>query len=164
MSWQWDSNLKLTPLERFEHVVWCGSARGLLEDTLPAQLAAKGIKAEDWSRFAKSCAAIMAKRWTVWSDIMAVLFLLPLPCLIGSERNLHKRLGQWLRAINEELLEPVGCYAKIQMVSETIQTGPNGQTYTEERAWLAVALTPEESEKLRGEVCIDLAGWWKNVF
>ena len=64
---------------------------------------------------------------------------------------MHKKLGQWLRAINEEVLEPVGCFAKLQMVSETISTGPNS-SYTEERAWMAVALTPEESEKLRGEV------------
>lgn len=129
----------------------CGSASGLLQTTLPPQLAAKGVKEADWNRFCRACSDIMSKRWTVTSDLFAVLFLIGIPCLIGSETSLKKKLAAWQRALNEEVLEPVGCYAKLQMVSDTIQTSQNS-SYTEERSWLAVALTPEESEKLRREV------------
>ncbi|KAI9005163.1 hypothetical protein DFJ74DRAFT_693033 [Hyaloraphidium curvatum] len=134
----------------FGHIAWCGDAPGLFDTTLPPQLAAKGVRPEQWKGFMDSLAEIMAGRWTVTASLFAVLFVVGIPCVIGTEERFQKKLGMWIRTLNEELLEPVGCYAMLQKSSKTIQTGPNS-SYTEERAWMAIALTPEESERLRAE-------------
>ncbi|KAI9003920.1 hypothetical protein DFJ74DRAFT_713435 [Hyaloraphidium curvatum] len=114
----------------FESDVWCGESKGLYDKSLPAELASKRI--------------------TITTGLICGILLLPLPWVCASEGSYHKKLGMWLQTLNEEVLEPKGCYAKLQTNNETIQTGPN-QTYSESVSWMAIALTPQESEALRQE-------------
>lgn len=134
---------------RFYPAAACSGGSGLTPadaETVPSQLAARGVSADEWRAFTSRLAAEVQPHSTggLWQCMMWTL-LLPSPILCWRMRSYNRALGAWVAELNARVLNPRGCHAKFGACQA------NGNKYHEEQSWLAIALHPEEGEVLRGE-------------
>jgi hypothetical protein len=128
---------------------WCGSPVVLDSDLLnqvPPVLEAKGIKREVWVEWMRKFKEIVERNHVSCGAGLA--FILTVICLPWMYYRCIKEqldMTRFLKEINQELFEPLGMYFKTQ--SSSIQI----DDYHEDVFWIAIALTPEESMKLKEE-------------
>lgn len=114
----------------------------------PAALLERGIRASEWQDMMTKLAEVQAKQNSLLC-IIVMLVVGCLPCLCLSQRNYQRDLRAWLQQLNDQLLAPRGLFAKFQ--TTTVQYNCEHHIFSRDYSWLAVALTAEETERLRAE-------------
>lgn len=81
-------------------------------------------------------------------QILGYLFsclIFPIPCIVWCNNKYQNATKQWLKEFNE-VLEPLGMYARTQRVNWDIDEGDDGS-----HVWLSLALDADEVAKLKRE-------------
>jgi len=116
-----------------------------LDSALPPPLAARGMTQQEWDGIVAGSQAAQKSTVGLCGGVLMLLtvILIPIYCLVVS--NYHTHFDLWLQQLNSVHLQPRGMLARLQRAT----TG-HGK-YKHHRQWLAIALTPDESEQLAAE-------------
>ncbi|KAJ3296557.1 hypothetical protein HDU79_006394 [Rhizoclosmatium sp. JEL0117] len=83
--------------------------------------------------------------WSVLTYVLIEFTIIFLPLIAVIYGRLHREVAKFMAGFNEKLMVLYGMYAKTQKA--VVQGGKNRYDYS----WIAIALTAEEAEKLKGE-------------
>lgn len=139
---------------------WCKEPSGVVDSfvyKVPDAIAARGVQQEEWTQWMLRLRQIVQE--TTWSNgaaacygAMAGLLLLPLCfmcCVVPNVRERHIRIAEFTAALNEQVLQPHGMFAKTQAARYNSSNGAVNRIAM--ISWMAVAMTPEEADALRLE-------------
>jgi hypothetical protein len=133
----------------FRPAVCCGVGSGLQlgdTDSVPAMLAAQGVTAAEWHRFAdKLRTEVQPLSTSICCQVAAWMTVIGGFCICARTSSYQQALAAWTKELNTTVLEPKGMFAKTQ--TSEVSDGKNSQ----EVSWLAVAIGKPEVEALKGE-------------
>lgn len=113
---------------------------------VPEQLKERGITQDEWvlwmMRFKK---VIQDHALSVTTTVALVVTFIGIPALVVLNSRLQAKVGKLLKDFNRDVMEPRNMYIKAQKSFIHIDK------YHDEVSWLAIALTDDEVQALRGE-------------
>lgn len=121
-------------------------------------LESRGVTQAEWDRyFDRMVNEVQSRQISICSCVTMSAFLLPLPYVCWQQNNYQSGVKRWVDDFNQQVLMPKGMFAKFQTCEVYIDNpGDNTGGQSEEISWLAVALTPEEVQRLKEEPIF----WW----
>lgn len=134
----------------FASTALCSVGAGLLDATLPPQLAHAGVPASEWGRFVDrlhhSVQPLASPAVLLTMSLIPHTALLFAPFVCVRSSRYHAALAAWLADLNERVLHPHGLHGAFQSNVERELCFSNGAV-----SWLAVALNREEAARLKRE-------------
>jgi hypothetical protein len=141
----------------FEPETCCGSGPGLTTSDLPPELARAGVSSIAWSfhvdRLKREVQPLAVSSACCTFALIPHFWIATLLPVLLWQAAYHRALARWLDALNTEVLAPHGMFAALQTATLTCRCGSlrEGRPGNTVASWMAVALTPAEAARLRGE-------------
>lgn len=135
----------------------CKNEGSGLNDDAPEALFESGLSPLEFSKWMLKLEQLSSLRNTICQDVCACFGYALLPCLwfscckrtAANVRKWNTALMDWQSEFSSTVLKPLGMYCKTQSRCD-VTYDKNGKHRYIER-WVAFALTPEESERLKLE-------------
>lgn len=140
----------------------CGPEAGVQADVLtsvPDVLLKRGMDPATWMHWMRLLDdAIRHSRANMLAIIVACSLIIPIPFVVAGHNRRQRRIKRLVDAFNTQVLNRYGMYAKTQKGLLQVDK------YHEEISWLAIALTPMESQQLAMEEHVWLYDPFRNSF
>jgi hypothetical protein len=121
---------------------------------VPPSLESRGVTQEQWDRYmAKLVQEVQSRQISITACVTLSLLMIPLPYVCFQQYRYQEAAQKWVDSLNEEVLVPRGMFAKFQTSEVYVDNngGKDGGGYSEELSWLAIAVNPEEVQRLKDE-------------